>query len=780
MASSIGPLTRLDEPDYVETWLECFAAFARVKEWQDERRDDGTNEITNHFMASAGCEAIMKIKVIVYPRVLEKMTFREIEQAIRKDVRPKKKLVIAERTKFLSTKQNPGETARNYVHRLKQASRFCEFEKLGSGMMSTEEELIQLRFIEGLHEEGQKDKILERLQSSDMGLEHCIEFVQQLELISNFKKEEKEEAMVFQMKETAEKDERIQKKKQTKNSVRCKYCNFIHNTDRKLNCPAFGKTCFVCNRLNHFSSVCEFKQKQVDSVEDIFQIRTNKKKRLTVTLNNIQFPMQPDTGSDVTIIPKNFWKKLGYPKLRKSCVKLRQFDGSCINALGQFEAVFEAEKRFELVSITVVDCFKDHGLIGTDIIKVDTINLINSVESDKQKIGVLKNYKATLRVKENCSPSYFEARRIPIHLRPMVIKKLEEMINQGILEHVPKGGSNWASPIVVLKKKDGDLRICGDYKVGVNHKICADSYPIPNVETILHALAGSKYFTKIDLKSAYNQIQIDENFQEITTINTPIGLLRWCRMPYGIKTASSIFQRAIENVLTGEVEKMVIYQDDILVGAVNMDELRRKTQRILKKLEDAGMSINKEKCKFNCESINYLGLQISKDGISPDQNLLNKIARVSTPTNKKDLESFLGLVNFYSRYLHKYSDLVEPFSEVRKKNTEFVWSPKLEAAFCKLKNALMEKPVVKVFDPKKETTLTTDASGKAVSAILSQDNHPFMYLSRKLTKAEMNYSNIEKEALAIVWSTQRARQFLLGHKFLLKSDHRPLEFIFNP
>ena len=251
-------------------------------------------------------------------------------------------------------------------------------------------------------------------------------------------------------------------------------------------------------------------------------------------------------------------------------------------------------------------------------------------------------------------------------------------------------------------------------------------------------------------------------------------------MPYGIKTASSIFQRAIENVLTGEVEKMVIYQDDILVGAVNMDELRRKTQRILKKLEDAGMSINKEKCKFNCESINYLGLQISKDGISPDPNLLNKIARVSTPTNKKDLESFLGLVNFYSRYLHKYSDLVEPFSEVRKKNTEFVWSPKLEAAFCKLKNALMEKPVVKVFDPKKETTLTTDASGKAVSAILSQDNHPFMYLSRKLTKAEMNYSNIEKEALAIVWSTQRARQFLLGHKFLLKSDHRPLEFIFNP
>ena len=179
------------------------------------------------------------------------------------------------------------------------------------------------------------------------------------------------------------------------------------------------------------------------------------------------------------------------------------------------------------------------------------------------------------------------------------------MIDQGILEHVPRGGSNWASPIVVLKKKDGDLRICGDYKVGVNHKICTDPYPIPDVETVLHDLAGCKYFRKIYLESAYNQIQIDEKFQEITTINTLIGLLKWCRMPYGIKTASSIFQRAIENVLTWQVENMIIYQDDILLGAVNLEELQ-----ILKKLQDAGMSINEEKCVFNCESISYLGLQI--------------------------------------------------------------------------------------------------------------------------------------------------------------------------
>ena len=133
MASPLSTLTNFEDPDYVEAWLDCFSAITRNKKWNDKVESDGTNEITNQFMAYAGCEAIMRIKVMVYPRDIQRMSFQQIEQAIRKDVRPKKKLVIAERTKFLSTKQNPVESVRNYIHRLKQASRFCEFEKLGSG-----------------------------------------------------------------------------------------------------------------------------------------------------------------------------------------------------------------------------------------------------------------------------------------------------------------------------------------------------------------------------------------------------------------------------------------------------------------------------------------------------------------------------------------------------------------------------------------------------------------------------------------------------------------------
>ena len=133
----------------------------------------------------------------------------------------------------------------------------------------------------------------------------------------------------------------------------------------------------------------------------------------------------------------------------------------------------------------------------------------------------------------------------------------------GPFEHVPPRGSKWASPIVVLKKSDGDIHIGGDNKIGINHKVCSESYPIPNVEIAIHALAGMSIFTKIDLKMTYHQMPIDNNFKEVTTINTPIGLLKWRRMLYGIRTASAIFQRANEQVLGKDIKNMVCYQDNI-------------------------------------------------------------------------------------------------------------------------------------------------------------------------------------------------------------------------
>ena len=401
----------------------------------------------------------------------------------------------------------------------------------------------------------------------------------------------------------------------------------------------------------------------------------------------------------------NFWQDLGKPRLKKSTLQLRQFDGTIIKTLGTFKSTFETKNRFEIIPITVIAYTKDHGLLGIDVLKVDTSKLL-SVESEKQEIGLLKRYKASFRSKENYHPRYIQARQLHTHILPIAVSKLKEMIQQGILEKFTHRGSNWTSPIFAIKKTDGDIRICSDYKIGINHQICLDSFLLPNIETASHKFANMKHFAKIDLKLAYNQIEIDDKFKVITTLNTPMRLLRWSHLLFGIKTVNHIFQRATEKILLGKVDNIIIHQDNICLGSCTRKELKNKTEQVLQGLKQAGMTINREKCKLDSKKISYLGYQISREGISLDKRLTNKIAKMEKPMNKKELES-LGLINFYSRYLPRYSELIEPFVEMQNK------------AFEALKKALTSKLVIKIFNSKKEVTLTTDVSEHTIAAVVS-------------------------------------------------------------
>jgi len=423
---------------------------------------------------------------------------------------------------------------------------------------------------------------------------------------------------------------------------------------------------------------------------------------------------------------------------------------------------------------------KKHGLLGTDMLKVDFNSLsINNVNKNyKEYTGCLKDFKARILLKEGAQPSYFAARSIPIHMRPMVIKKLNDMVDQGVLEKVAPGGSRWASPIVVVRKPDGGLRICADYKVSVNPKICSDSFPMPQIESAFSALAGMTHFAKVDLTNAYNQIELDEPSREITTINTPIGLLRWTRLPFGIKTASAQFQAAMEKTI-GDLPNQVLYQDDVLVGAGSESQLNERTGNVVNRLNNAGMTVNDSKFLKGTE-VSFLGYSISRDGVKPDKRLVDKVMSMKAPVCKKDVDCFVGLVNYFGRYINNFAEITEPLNELRRKNTPFNWGVPQQNAFDLLKKSLCDYPVVQPFDVTKESTLTTDASEKSISGVLTQDGHPVMYLSRRLTDSERNYANIEREALAVVWATHRARHFLMGKKFKLQCDHKPLEFLFSP
>nr|XP_047140200.1 uncharacterized protein K02A2.6-like [Hydra vulgaris] len=704
MALRVRDDLTLDDLDNAEAWIRCFSASARSKKLKDEI--NGSYEITDLFMAKAWIEAVKKISLMVYPEELENMMFDDIKTVVMSHLRPQKRLIIAERVRFLALKQQNNENIVSYAQRLREASRFCNFKKLGRDRQSAEVDLIQMRLIDGLQSSDQRVKALEMIQSGESPkLGACIDFIRQLEQTSCFSIQNNIENSI-----DLPSVNYIDKNKER--MIKCKYCGLQH-PPRK--CPAFGKSCKKCGKLNHFKNVCKANTKYEKIVEEIenddasvYSINMNDtNSEIGVKINDYNMKMQVDTGSQVTIIPINFWELMSKPKLQKCYLRLKQFDGTVIKVLGEFEATLETESKMNIVRIIVADCTKNHGLIGLDVLNINATKLVNSIKPLVH--WRLINYKANILLKSGVQPTYFEARPLPIHIRPLVVDKLYGMIQQGLLQRVPPGGSRWASPLVVVRKTDGDLRICADYKIGVNQKLCSDSYPIPNIETVFHKMAGMKYFAKIDLKGAYHQIEMDKEAQEITTVNTPIRLLRWTCLPFEIKTASAIFQRAIESVVGDIIPNMIIFQDDICVGAKNAEELKSNLNKILSKLKESGMSINKRK----------------------------------------------------------------------KKGVTFEWRKEHQQAFELLKRNLCEEPVVKVYDINQDLELTTDASEKAISGILSQNGHPVLYLSRTLSDAETRYSNIEREASAIVWSAHRARHFLLGRKFKLISDHRPLEFIFE-
>ena len=258
---------------------------------------------------------------------------------------------------------------------------------------------------------------------------------------------------------------------------------------------------------------------------DIFSIGSTKNSLKKVKINNSVVLMQIDSSFGGHHFAKK-WNAMGQPSLWPTTHWLKQFNGSAIRTLGQFEALVEWKEDFAVDNVIVAECNKPHGSLSTDVLNIDFSAIsvenkeVNNHYTESCSIGCLYNFQAHIVLKEHAQSSYFEPHPLPIHIRPLVIKKLNEMIKDGILEKVLPGGSKWASPMVIVRKSNGDLQVCADYKVGINPKICSDSFPMPNVETAFSALASMQYFTKIDLASAYNQLQLDKDSRTITTMNT--------------------------------------------------------------------------------------------------------------------------------------------------------------------------------------------------------------------------------------------------------------------
>ena len=344
--------------------------------------------------------------------------------------------------------------------------------------------------------------------------------------------------------------------------------------------------------------------------------------------------------------------------------------------------------------------------------------------------------------------------------------------------------SPWASPVVLVQKRDGTLRFCVDYRK-INEVTTKDAYPLPRVDDTLNTLAGSQWFTTLDLLSGYWQVEVAEQHREKTAFCTSEGLYEFNVMPFGLCNAPATFQRLMDLILAGlDWDQCMVYIDDIIVLGATFTSHLHNLQAVFQRLRKANLKLHPQKCSFLRSKVGFLGHVVSREGVSADPSKTEKVANWPVPTSTKEVQQFLGLAGYYRRFVKGFADIARPLHRLTERNAVFLWTCECQTAFDTLRVALTSAPILAYPDYTRPFILDTDASNSGIGGVLSQrdadgEEKVIAYASRALSKPERNYCVTRRELLAAVHFTKHFRLYLLGRSFTLRTDHGSLTWLRN-
>jgi hypothetical protein len=373
----------------------------------------------------------------------------------------------------------------------------------------------------------------------------------------------------------------------------------------------------------------------------------------------------------------------------------------------------------------------------------------------------------------------------PISKRPyrMPPKELAELKNQ-LQELLDKGyirlsSSPWGCPALFVKKKDGSLRLCVDYRP-LNAVTIKNKYPLPQIDVLFDQLAGAKVFYKIDLRSGYHQIKIRPCDIPKTAFSTRYGLYEFLVMSFGLTNAPAYFMYLMNSVFMMKLDKfVVVFIDDVLIYSKNEKEHAKHLRIVLQRLRDHKLYAKFSKCEFWLNSVKFLGHTISKDGISMDPSKVQKVMDWKPPKSVRQICSFLGFARYYRRFIPDFSRIAKPMTELLKKGVKFVWSEACEKAFHTLRQHLTSAPVLVQPDNSKPFEVFCDASGTGLGCVLMQEGRVIAYASRALRPHEINYPTHDLELAAVVHALKIWRHYLMSNRCNIFTDHKSLKYIFT-
>ncbi|XP_015279713.1 PREDICTED: uncharacterized protein K02A2.6-like, partial [Gekko japonicus] len=536
------------------------------------------------------------------------------------------------------------------------------------------------------------------------------------------------------------------------------------------------------------------------SAPSVQRIGGTGKINVTVHLDGVPCGMEVDSGSSVTVISSKSWQQL-FPtrsrrRLKPADTQVSDFQGKRIPLAGR--DTFEVEFKGKRATLSLLVAEGDRvNLLGLDWFEPLGIAIsgINSVTKNKWAVlykeftdvfgGGLGKYTGppvAFELAPAVRPVRLKYRKVPIPLKPRIEAELDKLIEQGVLEPVPF--SRWETPIVTPVKPDGSVRICADYKCTINRALQQHSYPVPVISHVLASLGGGKVFAKFDLAQAYQQLPVTKEAAEAQTIVTHRGAFKVNRLQFGVNVAPGIFQGLMEGLLRG-VPGTVPYFDDVLIAGRSDEELMHRVREVLKRFSKAGLKVKQSKCLIGVDSVEFLGFRVDQNGVHPTDEKVRAIKNAPCPVNKKELQAFLGLLNFYHAFLPHKASVAAPLHALLHKDAKWRWGAEQKKAFEGVKSLLSSNAVLTHYDDQKLLVLAADASPYGVGAVLShvmEDGReaPVAFYSKSLSETEKNYAQIDKEGLALVSAVKKFHDFLYGRHFLLVTDHKPLLGIFAP
>ena len=431
-------------------------------------------------------------------------------------------------------------------------------------------------------------------------------------------------------------------------------------------------------------------------------------------------------------------------------------------------------------------------------VRVSNVPTVRSIDMSQSYHDILAQYPGITRLSSmqlSCNinvqhyietrgpPVHCRARPIPPHRFEIVKKEFENMMQQGLCR---PSKSPWSSPLHIVPKKNGDIRVCGDYR-RLNSITIPDRYPVPRIKDFTHHLSGKTIFSTIDLNRAYQQLSVREEDVEKTAIITPMGLFEFPRMCPGLKNAGQTFQRYIHEVLRG-LDFVFPFIDDLLLASENETQHREHLHVVLKRLEQNGITINPAKCNLGQSEVQFLGYTVSTKGIKPPQHKIEAITNYPKPTTIEELRRFLGMINFYRDHIPNAASQQAPLNaylhNVKKKDkTQITWTDEATQAFEQCKDSIINATLLAHPSHHATIALFCDASDNSAGAVLQQHVHdtwqPLGYFSKKFTDAQKMYSTFDRELLAIYMAVKHFRKTFEGRHLIIFTDHKPLTYIMS-